>query len=423
MDSIELKKILLQKLLKLKEKRYQESWDFLARDSQKIPDRKDWLIWIILAGRGFGKTRTGAETVKKWVETGQYKNIALVGDSIDDAREIMVEGKSGLLEVCKKSSVKIMFEPSKRKISWSNGAKAMLYSSENYEKLRGPEFDLIWIDELAKFRNDQETFDHALLALRIGTHPKMIITTTPKPTNLIKSIIKRDDTVVTKGSTYENIRNLAPEFINQIRTKLEGTDLGRQEIHAEILTDKTVNLWSHPLIENAKICSPPPYYEKIIISIDPAITAKTSSDETGIIVAGLAPDGTIFIIDDYSTKEPADFWTDQVIALYYKYSATNIVVETNAGGDLIEQLIHIKDKNINIKPVFALKSKTLRAEPIVLLYQKNIVKHLSKFEKLEHQMITYTPDKKSPDRMDALVWAVYFLYNEYNKLPKISVLG
>lgn len=422
MNSIKLKRILLQKLIKLKEKRKTESWDYLARESQKIPEKKDWLIWIIIAGRGFGKTRTGAETIKKWVESGKYKNIALIGDSIDDAREIMVEGKSGLIEVCKKSPIKISFEPSKRKISWSNGAKAMIYSSENYEKLRGPEFDLVWIDELAKFRNDQETFDHALLALRIGKNPKMIITTTPKPTNLIKSIIKRDDTVVTKGSTYENIKNLAPEFIKQIKTKLEGTDLGRQEIHAEILSDKTVNLWSQTILENARNCIPPPYYEKIIISIDPAITSKNSSDETGIIVAGQSSDGTIFIIDDHSTKEPADFWTDQVIALYYKYSATNIVVETNAGGDLIEQLIHIKDKNINIVPVFALKSKTIRAEPIVLLYQKNIVKHLAKFEKLEHQMITYTPDKKSPDRMDALVWAVHFLYNEYCKRPKISVL-
>ena len=191
-------------------------WLELARENQLPPSGDDWLIWMILAGRGFGKTRAGSETVKMWVDAGKCRRIALIGDTIDEVREVMVEGKSGLLSVSALSENGVIFEPSKRRLSWRNGAEARIYSAESYEKLRGPEFDLIWMDELAKFRNDQETFDQALLSLRIGKSPKLIITTTPRPTPLINSITKRSDAIVTKGSTYENQRILSNKFAKNL---------------------------------------------------------------------------------------------------------------------------------------------------------------------------------------------------------------
>lgn len=493
-------------------------WLELARENQLPPSGDDWLIWMILAGRGFGKTRAGSETVKMWVDAGKCRRIALIGDTIDEVREVMVEGKSGLLSVSALSENGVIFEPSKRRLAWRNGAEARIYSAESYEKLRGPEFDLIWMDELAKFRNDQETFDQALLSLRIGKSPKLIITTTPRPTPLINSIIKRSDAIVTKGSTYENSANLSKDFIKQIREKFDGTELGRQEIYAEILNSNARTLWNFELIDAAKkidfdelfcnkiqngsvnfenfndmftetidqngrkekiiklfsekdfenfkesinkshinndfsnqkqivdkffnnelnfsknktkneisnnLMNPKNFnkiFDKIIISVDPAVTNGESSDETGIIVLGCGFGGTIFVIEDASTKADVAEWADLLIFLYYKYDAMYIVVETNAGGDLIEQILKIKDQNIMVKKVFAKEGKISRAEPIVRLYKQGKIKHLGDFAKLEKQMLTFEAGMKSPDRMDALVWGVKDLEDFVANEPKISFL-
>jgi len=414
-------------------KRETTDWAYLGRENQK-PPAGDWLIWLILAGRGFGKTRTGAETVRMWVNEGLYKNIALIADSIDDAREVMVEGTSGLLEVCKNDKNSIQFEPSKRKITWKNGATAHLYSSENYEKLRGPQFDLIWIDELAKFRYPDETFDQAMLTLRLGKNPRAIITTTPKPISIIKRLLDRSDVAVTKGSTYENMQNLSKIFINNLREQFENTELGAQEIYAEVLEPQRIFLWDRFLIEKAKInATPPSDFLKVVLSIDPATTATRTSDETGIILAGIDRNGIIYIIEDLSARAPPSEWCDLAIAAYYKFSVDEIIVETNAGGSLIEQLIHVKDPQIRIIEVFAKKGKIMRAEPIIPLYKGGRVKHVKTFETLEKQMMTYSSDaksvlvknvktQKSPDRMDALVWAISELKYYYENMPKITLI-
>lgn len=413
--------------------RCKTDWIFLRRKNQKPPPGK-WMIWLILAGRGFGKTRTGAETLKLWINKGFYKNIALIASTINDAREVMIEGKSGLIQAFKDDKNKLLFEPSKRKITWQNGATAYIYSSENYEKLRGPEFDLIWMDELAKFEHPEETFDQAMLTLRIGARPRMIITTTPKPIPIIRKLMDRKDTVLTKGTTYDNKKNLSQAFIDNIKAQFENTELGAQEIYAEVLEPQHIYLWDKNLIKAAKVNAVPPReFLKKVISIDPAVTTNNKSDETGIIMAGIDERGIIYILDDFSTKEPANNWCDFVIAAYYKYDVDEVIVETNAGGDLTEQLIHVKDPCVQINGVFATRGKILRAEPIVPLYKNGMVKHSKTFEKLESQMMNYVSNstsvlvqnaqnQKSPDRMDALVWAVSDLHYYYEHMPKITLL-
>jgi len=428
-----LKRLEVDLLEFARELREKTDWSYLARENQKPPEG-DWLIWLILAGRGFGKTRTGAETVRKWVNEGLYKNIALIADTIDDAREVMVEGASGLLKISQSDKNTIQFEPSKRKLTWKNGATAYLYSSENYEKLRGPQFDLIWIDELAKFRYPDEIFDQAMLTLRLGKKPRAIITTTPKPIPIIKRLMDRADVAVTKGSTYENTQNLSEIFINNLREQFENTELGAQEIYAEILEPTRIFLWDRALIENAKVdATPPESFLKVVLSIDPALTATEGSDETGIILAGVDCDGLIYILEDLSARAPPSEWCDLAIAAYYKFEADEIIVETNAGGSLVEQLIHVKDPLVRIREVFAKKGKIARAEPIVPLYKSGRVKHAKTFEALERQMMNYSSGatnslvkgvktQKSPDRMDALVWAISELKYYYENMPKITLI-
>ncbi|MDR0581195.1 MAG: terminase family protein [Holosporaceae bacterium] len=385
-------------------------WENIARPNQ-LPPPGNWNIWLILAGRGFGKTRSAAEAIRKWAVSNQCKRIALIANTIQEARQVMVEGESGLLSISDEKE-KLEFFPSRRLLRWSNGAIATLYGAEKYEQLRGPQFDAAWIDEFAKFQRPRETFEQLSFSLRLGKNPRAILTTTPRPIQFIKDLMTRSDVATVRGTSLENIDNLSQTFLQQLEY-LKGTRLESQEIYAEIIEDKPNTLWSWEDIENC-YKSPPHFIENVVIGVDPALTSGIGSDETGIIVAGRDGYGKGYVLDDLSISAPPEAWAARAISAYNKYFAKLMVVEGNAGGELLSNLLRAVDNSIKLKIVYAHTSKIARAEPIVVLYQKKMIFHARQFHKLEMQMTTYEPKSKSPDRMDAMVWAMTELFNISN---------
>ncbi len=380
----------------------QLNWDDIARENQKIPNG-DWKIWLILAGRGFGKTRTAAESVRKLVLDKSCKRVALIGNTIVEAEKVMVEGESGLLEISRKEDG-IKYVRSQKKLVWGNGACAFLYGADEYDKLRGPQFDFAWIDEFAKFRYAKNTFDQLNFALRLGKNPRIIITTTPRPIKILHDIMAKKYTHVTRGSSFENLQNLSTNFIEQLEY-LKGTALEAQEIYGEIVSDNSDELWN---LDDMHLYYKTPQcaIEKIVIAVDPAVSSKNNSDETGIIVCGKDEIGNMFILDDLSSKEPSNIWEETLINAYHAHKAESIVIEANQGGDLIRNSLLGQDKTLNIKNVYARESKKMRAIPIAGLYKKGKVFHVKQFQKLEVQMGSFITGKKSPDRVDALVWGI-----------------
>lgn len=397
----------------------QKSWEQIARANQLMP-KGDWRIWMILAGRGFGKTRAAAEGIRKLVSSGNYKRIALIANTIQEAKQVMVEGESGLLSVSQDQEG-LEYIPTRRLLSWKNGAIATLYGAENYEQLRGPQFDAAWIDEFAKFLRPRETFEQLSFSLRLGNDPKMILTTTPRPIQFIRDLIARDDVVTVRGSSLENAENLSPTFLKQLEY-LKGTRLEAQEIYAEIVEDKQNTLWSWADIENC-YKSPPHFMDNIVIGVDPAMTSGENSDETGIIVAGKDSYDKAYVLEDASMNAPPKIWANKVVDLYHSYKANKIVIEFNAGGELLTELLRSIDQNLCIKSVYARESKSNRAKPIVILYQRKQIFHSQQFRKLEIQMTTYEPGRKSPDRLDAMVWAMIELFSIDSEelVPKVFV--
>ncbi len=378
-------------------------WRIWQRPKQKTPEG-DWGIWLILAGRGFGKTRTGAEWVKEQVNKGKVGHIALVAATAGDARDTMIEGESGLLSVFPNSE-RPRYEPSKRRITFSNGAIATAFSADEPDRLRGPNHDLAWCDELAAWRYP-DAWDMLIFGLRIGDQPQALVTTTPRPTKIIRELVKRDDVVVTRGSTFENKQNLAPSFLHEITERYEGTRLGRQELHAEILDDVDGALWNRDMIERART-STMPDMKRIVVAIDPAVSSKESSAETGIIVAGVDEAGHGYVLEDVSKKGTPLEWASEAVAAYHRLQADRIVAEANQGGDMIRHTLDTVDRNIPIRLVHASRGKRVRAEPIAALYEQNRVHHVGSFPDLEDQLCSWVPDlSNSPDRLDALVWAL-----------------
>ncbi len=392
-------------------------WEQISRPNQLAPPGT-WNIWMILAGRGFGKTRAAAETIKKWVLSKKIKRIALISNTIQEARQVMVEGESGLLSISEESE-KLEFYPSRRLLKWPNGAIATLYGAENYEQLRGPQFDAAWIDEFAKFQHPKETFEQLSFSLRLGENPKTILTTTPRPIQFIKDLMKRDDVITTRGTSLENLQNLSPTFIKQLEY-LKGTRLEAQEIYAEIVDNNQNTLWSWEDIEKC-YKNPPHFLENIIIGVDPAMTSHKDSDETGIIVTGRDGFGKAYVLDDLSISATPEVWGKRVADTYQKYHARLVVIERNAGGELLENLLKSINPDIKVKSVYAYTSKISRAEPIAILYQKKMIFHAKQFHKLEMQMATYEPKSKSPDRLDAMVWGMTELFDlsQSTKIPSV----
>jgi len=427
-----LKTIDLSKLEDLTEEEADDllhTWELWARPNQLEPDLilengEHWTTWLILAGRGFGKTRTGAETIIKWAREGTCKRIALVAEDSADARDVMVEGESGII-ACSPRDFQPKYEPSKRRLTWPNKAVATLFSAEDYDSLRGPQFDGAWCDELCKWRYAQEAWDNLQFGLRLGEHPRQIVTTTPRPLRLLKDIILRSDTVITKGNTRENLVNLAPPFVKAVVEKYEGTRIGRQELNAEILDDVPGALWSRALIDETRIrpvdSETPimlPHFARIVVAVDPAKEMGESAAETGIMVVGKDESGHGYLLEDVSLNGSPEEWGRAAVEAADKWYADMLVYEANQGGEMVAAVLRAAARNMRdeglraadfvaIKPVHATRGKYVRAEPVSQLYEQKKIHHVGYFPELEDQLCEYTPDGSmgySPDRMDALVW-------------------
>ena len=389
-------------------------WSLIARPEQ-LPPPGDWSVWIVEAGRGFGKSRTGAEWVRNWAESGKVGRIHLVARTAADVRDVMIEGESGLLNISP-PGLRPEWKPSLRKLIWPNGCIAETFSADEPDSLRGPQCEKAWADEVAAW-NYPDAWDMLMFGLRIGQKPQVIVTTTPRPTKLIKEIRKLTSTVRTGGSTYDNADNLAPSFFTHIINRYEGTRLGRQEINGELLEDNPGALWNLSMIDNHRV-KETPQLRRIVVAIDPPASSKTKSaekrgdnvresDEAGIIVAGVGADGHGYVLADYSFIAKPEEWGRVAVKAFTDHGADRIIAENNQGGEMVEFVIKASDKSVPYKAVHASRGKLVRAEPISALYEQGKIHHVGSFPILEDQMCDYNPltSKDSPDRMDALVWA------------------
>ena len=382
-------------------------WYQTARNNQKTPKGK-WNTWLVLAGRGWGKTRTGAQDIAFYGLTKPNSRIAIVTPTFGDGRDTCVEGVSGLLS-CIEPDLVENWNRSIGELKLKNGTIYKTFSAEQPDRLRGPQFHRAWCDELGSWR-DPETYDQLLFGLRLGERPQCIITTTPKPTDLLKGLINSKDIHITRGSTFDNIKNLATSAVEKLKEKYEGTRLGRQELYAEVLEDVEGALWNRRMIQECivKNNEKPQLYPRTVIAIDPAVTQSKQSNETGIVVASKGEDNKFYIRDDLSGKYSPDAWARVAVENYYKYEADKIIAEVNNGGDLVEKVVRTIDMNVSYRSVRATKGKYLRAEPVSALYEQKRVRHEKPFPFLEDQMCNYNPISfnGSPDRLDALVWAL-----------------
>jgi phage terminase large subunit-like protein len=393
-------------------------WTLNARPTQFIPVG-DWTVWLVKAGRGYGKTRIGVETVRIWKE--QYPILHFIGATAGDARDIMIEGESGILK-CSPPWDMPKYEPSKRKITWKNGAYGLVFTADEPDRLRGPQCYAAWCDELASWRYGQDTWDMLMMGLRLGTHPRVIATTTPRPTKMIKELIKDPNTIVTSGTTYENVKNLAPAFLNTIIKKYEGTRLGRQELNAEVLEDIEGALWTLRLIDQSRVKSAPELI-KIGVAIDPSVTSTDESDECGIMIGGIDQRGEVYVLEDLSGIMSPLTWAGRSIDSYHRLKADRIIGEKNNGGDLIETVIRQIDKNVSYSGVWASRGKVTRAEPVQAMYEQRRVHHVGNLPKLEDEMTTWIPrEGRSPNRVDALVWLVTYLTEGISDKNDIGVV-
>lgn len=384
-------------------------WPFWARTNQREPEG-DWTYWLILAGRGFGKTRTGAETVRQWIKTIDMVN--LIGATADDARDIMIEGESGILAVCP-AHERPEYKKSDRKLVWPNGATSLIFTADEPERLRGKQHKALWADEMAAWRY-QDAWDQAKLGLRLGAHPKAVITTTPRPVRNVTDLVKDSACVVTRGTTYDNRANLAPTFFDEIIKRYEGTRLGRQELNAEILLDVPGALWTREMISHLPM-SAAPQMRRIVVSVDPSASSNEHSNECGIVVDALGGDGHAYVLADRSGVMSPREWAIAAVTAFREFEADTIVAEANQGGEMVRAVIASVDPLVPIKLVHASRGKYIRAEPISALYARGLVQHIGQFEALEDQMCTFTPDYDrtlygSPDRLDAHVWGMTELF-------------
>tara|TARA_R110001592_G_scaffold140727_1_gene361812 strand:- start:1904 stop:3172 length:1269 start_codon:yes stop_codon:yes gene_type:complete len=395
-------------------------WIRKARNNQIVVDEDDYNIQLFLAGRGWGKTLTGAYDIVQYCLVNPNSICGVVAPTYGDLKRVCFAGESGLLGILDKGLLNDSgYNKSANEIEFYNGSKIIGFPAIEPDRLRGVQFHRVWCDELASWRY-RETFDNLMMALRLGESPKCIITTTPRPTELIKELAVRSDTKIIKGSTFDNVANLAPSAIKMLKERYEGTRLGRQELYAEILEDIEGALFNSANIEQNRI-EVTPDMQRIVIAVDPAVTANSNSDETGIVVAGRGIDNHFYILEDKSGVFSPDVWIKRAIELYYKFDADRIVCEVNNGGDLIEKLLRVQDVNVPYTSVRATRGKMLRAEPISALYEQGKVHHVGYFKELEEQMCSYTPDTiKSPDRLDSLVWGITSLMNSGRAIFRIS---
>ena len=391
-----------------------------------------WTTWLVLAGRGAGKTRLGAEWVRALVHgesphaVAPHGAIALVGETEHDVREVMIDGPAGLLHTGPRA-MRPQWTPTRRRLQWPNGAVGYAFSAEDPEQLRGPQFDAAWCDELAKWHYADETFDMLQFGLRLGRFPRQIVTTTPRPIALVKRLVDDPRTAVTRAATQANAAFLSPAFLSAVIERYAGTRLGRQEIDGEIIEDRADALWTRAMIEAARVRSAPAL-TRIVVGVDPPGSAKPGSDRCGIIAAGVGEDGLVYVLEDASVERamPSE-WAARAVAVYRRHQADTLVAEVNQGGDMVRAVIRGVDAATPVKTVHATRGKWLRAEPVASLYAQGKVKHVGAFPALEDEMADFglsgLSAGHSPDRLDALVYAVTELIVKPRAEPRIRSLG
>ncbi len=403
-----------------------------AHAHQRAPERANngapWTTWLILGGRGAGKTRAGAEWVRE-IARDPHARIALIGETEHEAREVMVEGVSGLLAVHRYNE-RPEWIPSRRRLQWRSGAVAQVFSAEDPEALRGPQFSAAWADELAKWRQAEATFDMLQFGLRLGQRPRQVITTTPRPIALIKRLIADPATALTHAGTQVNACNLAPAFVDHVLTRYGGTRLGRQEIDGEIVEERSDALWTRAQLEACRVAAAPAKelnLTRVVVALDPPGSARPGADACGLVAAGRGEDGTIYVLaDETVTGLSPQGWAVKAIALWRRLHADALVAEVNFGGDMVRSVMREADSAVPVVTVRATRGKYLRAEPVAQLYEQGRVKHAGVFPALEDEMCDFGLDGlssgRSPDRLDALVWAVTALTFGARSGPRVRGL-
>lgn len=389
----------------------------------QLPPEGDWRIWLLLGGRGAGKTRAGSEWVTGRVVGGHARRVALVGPTAADVRDVMVEGESGIL-ACAPAGFRPEYEPSKRRLTWPNGALATTYSADEPDRLRGPQHDLAWCDEVAAWRFPA-AWDMLLFGLRLGTDPRLLATTTPRPVRLIRDLMAPDraDVAVRRGSTYANRDHLAPAFMEQILRRYEGTRLGRQEIEAELLADVPGALWTRATLDDGRVTRHPEL-ARVVVAVDPEASSAEGAAETGIVVAGLGTDGHGYVLADLSLRASPATWGAAVVAAYHTHAADRVLGEVNNGGEMIERVIRTTPggDRLPYTALHASRGKQARAEPVAGLYEQGRVHHVGVFPDLEDQLCNWVQGAgASPDRLDALVWALTALLVQTGRLETRTV--
>ena len=381
-------------------------WKVEQARAEQLPPQGNWKTWLYMAGRGAGKTRTAAEWLAWEAIQAPMTRWAIVAPTFGDARDTCAEGQSGILGVLRRYRMLKTWNRNNGEIILNNGSRIKLFSADEPERFRGPQHHGAWCDELASYRYS-DSWDQLQFGLRLGEHPRVIVTTTPKPTPLIRALAGRTDgsVVVTRGSTFDNAANLAPAALLELQARYNGTRLGRQELYGEILEDVEGALWTKGMIERARLPKAPPM-ARIVVSIDPAVTNTDESDETGIIVCGSDASGHGYVLGDYSFRGSPLDWASKAVAVFDEHKADSILVEVNQGGDMVSAVLKQVRLGLPIREIRAHVGKRLRAEPVAAMYEQGRIHHIGEYPLLEDQMTIWTPqDAKSPDRIDALVQA------------------
>lgn len=404
-------------------------WRYWARADQLPPENESWRSWLVLGGRGSGKTRTGAEWVKA-LALGEWqpvmpraKRIALIAPTFAEARLVMIEGESGLLAIHRDNDERPKFEPSKRLLTWPNGTIAQVFTAEEPEGLRGPQFDAAWCDELAKWKYGLEAWHMLQFALRLGSRPCAVITTTPRPTALMKRLLADEAVAVSRSTTLDNAAHLAPSFLSEVTKRYAGTRLGRQELGGEMIDDDPDALFRRDQIEALRV-NAAPELTRIVVAVDPPAGFGKRANACGIVCAGLGTDGRAYVLDDHSVRglRPAS-WAKRVVGLYHARGASRVVAEVNQGGAMVEQVLREVDDTVSFRAVHATKGKAARAEPVAALYEQGRVSHVGSFAELEDEMCSAISEgEASPDRLDALVWAIHDLMLRRRVEPRVRVV-
>jgi phage terminase large subunit-like protein len=412
-----------------------EHWEIFSHDYQTppalAPDGNPWHTWLMIGGRGAGKTRAGAEWVRAQAlglppfATEKAARIALVGETEHDVREVMIEGVSGLLAVHGWHERPVWL-PSRKRLEWSDGQVAQAFSAEDPESLRGPQFSCAWSDEMAKWRYADAAFDMLQFGLRLGSRPRQLITTTPRPREFLKRLIEDPTSVVTRATTRANANCLAPTFLRTVMGRYAGTVLGRQELEGEIIEDRPDALWSRALLEGLRVAEAPPL-QRIVVAVDPPASSGGRAAACGIVAAGITDSGICYVIaDDSVSGLTPNGWAMKAIALWHRLRADALVAEVNQGGEMVRTVINGIDSSVPVTSVHATRGKWVRAEPVAALYEQGRVKHAGIFASLEDEMCDFgvsgLSGGRSPDRLDALVWAIAALALQARNGPRIRAL-